>query len=424
MGQLPEDWEVVPAKALFDERKSKSLPSDVHLTPSQTHGVLPQAEYMERTGNKVVLNLNGADAMRHVEPNDFISHLRSFQGGLEYSPLTGKVSAAYTVLRPEARVVPAFFRYLFKSSRYIQALQTTTDQLRDGQSIRFAQFTLIPLPLPDVLTQTLIASFLDRETAEIDAFIADQEELIRLLAERRAATISHAVTKGLDPSAPLKDSGVEWLGEIPAHWTATRTSRFFRVTLGKMLDAGKVVGADSILLPYIRAANIQEAGLDLRSVNEMQFTVSECRSLDIRRGDLLVVEGGAVGVNVHITEDMTGWSFQKTVNRMRSTSSEMSPRFLGFAIDALRWSGVIDMLSNKSTIAHLTAEKLERMVVAFPPKAEQEAIVTQLEHETREIDEAIADAREAIALLRERRAALISAAVTGKIDVRNHGEVA
>ena len=115
LGKLPVAWPVVPAKAVFGERKSRSNAEDTHLTPSQTYGVLPQAEYMEISGNRVVLNLSGADNMRHVEAGDYVSHLRSFQGGLEYSSLRGKVSAAYTVLSPRGSVDSIYFKYLFKS---------------------------------------------------------------------------------------------------------------------------------------------------------------------------------------------------------------------------------------------------------------------------------------------------------------------
>lgn len=177
LGSVPTAWEIVPARALFGERKGRSAVSDVHLTPSQKYGVLPQEEYMKITGNKVVLNLTGADNMRHVEAGDYVSHLRSFQGGLEYAGIPGKVSAAYTVLKPKVTLDSRFFRYLFKSDLYVQALQTTTDQLRDGQSIRYPQFSQISLPQPPLEEQRAIADYLDRETAQIDAFIAKNENL-------------------------------------------------------------------------------------------------------------------------------------------------------------------------------------------------------------------------------------------------------
>jgi type I restriction enzyme S subunit len=342
--------------------------------------------------------------------------------------MAARLEMSSTFNQSMAAIVPRAslldYRYLqyWLGTNYQPIRNMAGGDLRDGLNLKHigAIQTLLP-PLRD---QHSIADFLDRETAEIDAFIADQEKLVGLLAERRAATIRHAVTKGLDPNVPMKDSGVEWLGKVPAAWEVTRLSRFFTVTLGKMLDAGKDVPPASSVLPYVRAANIQESGITLESVNEMPFTIAESLALDIRKNDLLVVEGGAIGVNVHIEADMAGWSFQKTVNRLRPTNRGSSSQFLGFALDALRWNGVIDMIANKSTIAHLTAEKLERLVLAFPPTGEQRTIVDFLVNENAELDAAIADAHEAISLSRERRSALISAAVTGKIDVRGHGAVA
>lgn len=416
LGMMPDDWPVLPARALFGERKQKSSAADVHLTPSQKYGVLPQAEYMAITGNKVVLNLSGADNMRHVEEGDYVSHLRSFQGGLEFAGMSGKVSAAYTVLKPKLPLEPRFFKYLFKSDLYIQALQTTTDQLRDGQSIRYGQFTLIPLPYPELGEQRAIADYLDRETAQIDTFIAKNEELITLLTERRGAVIARAVLRGLDASVELRDSGVTWLGEVPSHWRVSRLSRWFEVTLGKMLDEAKFAGTVGDVLPYVRASNIKAERLDRSDVNSMPFTPSEQVKFSLRNGDLVVVEGGSIGVNAPIEEDMHGWGFQKTVNRVRAIRGDLT-RFLGYQIDVIRGAGVLNMITNVSTIRHLTAEKLERIVVAMPPIEEQEAIVSHIRRATSAIDRAVEAAEEGVRLARERRAALISAAVTGKIDV-------
>lgn len=274
------------------------------------------------------------------------------------------------------------------------------------------------IPVLDIEEQAAIANFLDQEVAEIDAFIGGQEDLVALLVERRAASVSEAVTKGLDPTVPMKESGIEWLGHTPAKWDVARASRFYAITLGKMLDGGKEIPAGATILPYVRAANIQTSGLDLTSVNTMAFTPFEARSLSIEAGDLLVVEGGAsVGINNFIEADMPGWSFQKTVNRVR-TKGSASSKFFGYVLDALRGSGVIEMLANKSAMPHLTAEKLNELTICVPPAIEQAEIVAYLDHSSAEIDSAIADAREAIVLSKERRAALISEAVTGKIDVR------
>lgn len=274
----------------------------------------------------------------------------------------------------------------------------------------------VDVPLAPLDEQRAIADYLDRETAQIDAFIAKNEELITLLTERRGAVIARAVLRGLDASAELRDSGVTWLGEVPSHWRVSRLSRWFEVTLGKMLDEAKFAGTVGDVLPYVRASNIKAERLDLSDVNSMPFTPSEQVKFSLRNGDLVVVEGGSIGVNAPIEEDMHGWGFQKTVNRVRAIRGDLT-RFLGYQIDVIREAGVLNMITNVSTIQHLTAEKLERIVVAMPPIEEQEAIVSHIRRATSAIDRAVETAEEGVRLARERRAALISAAVTGKIDV-------
>jgi type I restriction enzyme S subunit len=353
---------------------------------------------MARTGNKVVLNLTGADAMRHVEPDDFISHLRSFQGGFEHSRLAGKVSAAYTVLEPLDDVAPEYLRYLFKSSVYVQALRTTTDQLRDGQSIRFAQVSLLPLPTPDIEIQLSIASFLDRETAEIDAFIADQEELIGLLAERRAATISHAVTKGLDPSVPMKDSGVEWLGEVPAHWAVPRVAHVARCSSGGSID-----------LSGLEQSRTHDTPHPVYGGNGL---VGYGSSWNTGPGNLAIGRVGALCGNVHAIVEPV-WVSDNAL-RLKIAPERADQSFLLYVLAARN----LNELADKTAQPLITSGLVLAQRVPAPPIAEQRQIADFLDRESAELEAAIADAREAIALSRERRAALISAAVTGKIDVR------
>lgn len=283
-------------------------------------------------------------------------------------------------------------------------------------AVNASDLVRIRIPLPAPHDQRAIADYLDRETAHIDALIAKNEELITLLTERRAAVIARAVLRGLDAAAELRDSGVKWLGKVPSHWRVSRLSRWFEVTLGKMLDEAKFAGTVGDVLPYVRASNIKAERLDLSDVNSMPFTPSEQAKFSLRAGDLVVVEGGSIGVNAPIQEDLHGWGFQKTVNRVRAIGGDLT-RFLGYQIDVIREAGVLNMITNVSTIQHLTAEKLERIVVAMPPVSEQEAIVSHITRATSAIDQAITTAQQGVRLAHERRAALISAAVTGKIYV-------
>jgi type I restriction enzyme, S subunit len=182
----------------------------------------------------------------------------------------------------------------------------------------------------------------------------------------------------------------------------------YSVTLGKMLDAGKAVNESHTVLPYIRAANIQDDGLRLGDVNEMPFSDDEAARLNLLHGDLLVVEGGAVGTSVVLEHDMAGWSFQKTVNRVRPIR-DWSTRYLGYVLRAYRDAGVIDIVCNGSTIPHLTAEKLRalRMPAAAPDA--QRAIADYLDREIARIDMLIEEQQRLIEMLRERRAAVLSA---------------
>ncbi|MDY0828457.1 restriction endonuclease subunit S [Microbacterium sp. BG28] len=208
-----------------------------------------------------------------------------------------------------------------------------------------------------------------------------------------------------------------WFGEAPPHWQASRLSRWYSVSLGKMLDESKFATAEGEMLPYIRAGNVRMGSLDLANVKSMPFSARDRARFSLRAGDLVVVEGGSIGVNARITQDMPGWGYQKTVNRVRA-KSDASTAFLGYQIDALRAGGAFDMIANVSTIQHLTAEKLERLVVHMPPPSEQRAIADYLDRETAQIDAFIAKNEELITLLTERRTSVIREATTVGLETK------
>jgi len=224
LGEVPEHWGIFIAKRLFGNVRESAKPDAEQLAATQAYGVIPQKDFMERNDAKVVLALSGTENFRDVRANDFVISLRSFQGGIEHSAYDGCVSPAYTVLRrrDQKNINPGYFRYLLKERSYISALQSVTTGIREGRTITYEQFGSLLMPVAPVSEQHHIARFLDHETARIDALIEEQQRLIELLKEKRQAVISHAVTKGLDPAVPMKDSGVEWLGEVPAHWDVSR----------------------------------------------------------------------------------------------------------------------------------------------------------------------------------------------------------
>ena len=194
LGEIPVHWQVVPAKALFSQSKETRHDGDVQLTASQKYGIISQEDYMALQSTKIVLADKGLDDWKHVEPNDFIISLRSFQGGLEISYVPGCITWHYIVLKPKDGVEPEYFKWLFKSPRYIQALQRTANFIRDGQDLRFSNFVQVPLPLIPKDEQKKIAEYLNRKTARIDSIISDVTEQIEKLKEYRQSVISEVVT--------------------------------------------------------------------------------------------------------------------------------------------------------------------------------------------------------------------------------------
>lgn len=419
LGKVPSHWEVRPSKSVFGLRNEPERAGDTHLTPSQSLGVLPQTEYMRITGNKVVLALAGT-TMKHVEVNDFVIHLRSFQGGIEWSGFQGKVSPAYTALLPGTNVVPAFFRHCLKSRGYIETIASLTDQLRDGQSMRYYDFGKTPLPLPPMQEQQTIADFLDRETSEIDAFITDQEELIALLTERCTATITHAVTKGLHPNTPLKDSGIKWVELVPEHWTVGAIKHLTR----KITDGAHISPeTEGGVYDFVSTKDLSDSEIDFTNslkTSPETYAYMVKTGCKPENGDVLFSKDGTVGRTVVVCGHHD-FVVASSLIIIRPDTSQLDSYYLDFLCRSALVQEQVGSFVKGAGLPRLSIANLMRVVGFFPPREEQKEIFEYLAHECREIDAAIGDAQEAITLSKERRAAVISAAVTGKIDVRGLG---
>lgn len=411
LGEIPEHWEIMMARRVFEQRRDSSFAEDEQLTASQKYGVVPQKLFMELEDQSLMLALTGLGNFKHVNQNDFVISLRSFQGGIERSCYSGCVSPAYTVLRAVNSIDPQFWAYLLKSKSYISALQTMTDGIRDGKNISYLQFGALNLPIPHVNEQTLIAQFLDRETAKIDDLIAEQEKLITLLDEKRQAMISHAVTKGLNPNAPMKDSGVEWLGEVPESWEVGLFNRYVYVIEG-------LVNPEQP--PYLNmtliAPNHIESGTGRIIYTETALEQSA------ESGKYLCKEGDVIYSKIRpalrkaclATKD----SLCSADMYPLRTNSKLENRFLLYFILSEPFSALAVLESDRVAMPKINRESLKAVFLAVPPRHEQTEIVTYLNNQTTKIDTLKSEAQRGIELLKERRSALISAAVTGKIDVR------
>ena len=276
-------------------------------------------------------------------------------------------------------------------------------------------FENFSFPIPSIQEQKTVCYYLDRKTTQIDNLISKKQKLIELLKEERAVTINQAVTKGLNPDAPMKDSGIEWLGEIPAHWEVKRLKYIARITLGKMLT--NVDKGGYHYRPYLRAQNINWEKVNVEDVKKMWFSKDELHQYRLNKNDLLVSEGGEVGRTSMWDEEIKECYIQNSVHKVTMKSTN-NPFFFLYTFCLFGQRGVFESVASRISIAHLTKEKLKETVFPVPPNDEQERISKFISAETTKIDQATSRIEKQIDLLKEFRTALISEVVTGKIDVR------
>lgn len=418
LGRIPNHWATVQSRRLFSLRKTKAYQNDKQLAATQKYGVIFQELFMELEGRRVVQVYKGDDILKHVEPGDFVISMRSFQGGIEYSPYSGSISSAYIPLTPIKWVYPDYFKYAFKSTPYIQALQSTSNLVRDGQALRFENFSLIDLPVVPLDEQRTIAAFLDYETARIDQLIAKQQQLIELLKEKRQAVISHAVTKGLNSNAPMKDSGVEWLGQVPEHWDVYRLRHVAKkmkagpfgtaLTKDMYTSSGyKVYGQEQVI-----PANFNIG--DYYVSNEKYL---ELQQYTVKPGDVLISCVGTFGKIATFPEHAEPGIINPRLIKV-TPIEKISSRFLEMVLRSHIVFEQMSLSSRGGTMDVVNIGILSELFLPMPPLSEQHSLIVEVQRLKTKFENLIDKAAASISFLQERRTALISAAVTGKIDLR------
>jgi len=321
------------------------------------------------------------------------------------------------VTRPlKEQYITSYMHWILNSTIF----NTFIDYNKTGSTVlhlyqdTFEEFSF---PIPSLSDQQAqIANYLDLKTAQIDTLIAKKQRLIELLKEERAAIINQAVTKGLNPDAPKKDSGIEWLGEIPAHWEVKKLKYIANIVLGKMLTNEDKGGF--FYKPYLRAQNINWEKVNVEDVKKMWFSENELKQYRLCKNDLLVSEGGEVGRTSIWNEELSECYIQNSVHKV-AMSPDNCPSFFLYEFYLYGQKGFFESIVNRISIAHLTREKLKEVQFIVPPFNEQITIVKYIESETTKIDQTISKIEKEITLLQEYRTALISEVVTGKIDVRD-----
>lgn len=339
--------------------------------------------------------------------------MRDLTGGVGFG------TTELTVLRPGPELDARFLHYFITSPTFRgpgAGAMTGAGGLKRVPE----EFTRnMRLPLPPLPVQRQIAKALDRETARIDALIAKKTRFIELLREKRQALITQAVTQGLDPAVPMKDSRVEWLGQVPVHWRVSPLKYIAQVQTG--VAKGKdTAGRKTIEVPYLRVANVQDGYLDLNEIATIEIDADDLPRYLLQAGDVLMNEGGDFDKlgRGHVWQgEIELCIHQNHVFAVRPT--HISSDWLNAYTSSLAAQFYFMSRSKQSTnLASISSTNLMELPVPIPPASEQAEVLARVKDGTARMEALTRTTERSLALLKERRSALITAAVTGQIDLR------
>ncbi|GAB3707401.1 restriction endonuclease subunit S [Mariniluteicoccus flavus] len=404
-GPLPIGWESAPLKAMARLRPGATPDSSNEAFWCEPEDGLPWVAIADMSGRDAVCEtVKGVTREGQEEkglspgrPGTLLFAMYASVGEVARLAIPATWNQAILGLTPYTeRSVSRYLQYALMAIRPHLAFDFRSNTQNNLNAWQVAH---LRMPCPPVSVQQTIADFLDRETAQIDAMIEAQMRLIEDLESRQIAVIRHLTE--------AERNG----------WPEGRVKHVGNVTLGKMLASKPSSTADTEQ-KYLRAANIQPLGaLDLTDLKSMWFTPAEVNRLDLREGDVLVVEGGQGGFGraAYLPRSLPSTGFQNSINRVRMHTGNLG-RFLSYSLIAARAAGLMHAMCPAVSMPHMTAEKLAAFPVATPPPAEQRFAVSRIDVAMQQTGRTIAAARAVVKLLRERRAAVINAAVTGKID--------
>lgn len=406
LSTIPKHWNYVKIKFLFNERSEKGYPNEPLLVASQNMGVVPKNVY----GNRTVEAQKDLHLLKLVEIGDFVISLRSFQGGLEYAYYRGIISPAYTVLIPRDTIIPGYFRYLAKSAPFISLLKLCVTGIREGQNIEYQKLKNYKIPLPLRTEQDQIVRFLDWKVSMVNRLINTKRREIKAIDTMKHSVVSSAVTRGLNPDAPMKYSGVKWLGDIPAHWETIKLRQLLHPVSVKNhpeLPLLSVVREQGVIVRDVadKEANHNYIPDDLngyKMVKKGQFAMNKMKAW---QGSYGISDYTGIVSPAYFIFDV---SFDNLEYFHYAIRSKVYVNFFAQASDGIR-VGQWD----------LQMDKMKEIPFIVPPADEQVAIVEHIKRMLLKYDVAIEKLSEEVAALEEYKAKLIADVVTGIIDVRD-----
>lgn len=417
IGNIPEHWEVKRLKNVSDFNP----PNDQSISNFSEVGYLP----MERLKNgymlpSVINVYNLPQGLTFFKENDIVMAKVTpcFENGniaiaKNLINNCGFGSSELFIFRVRS-INRKYFFYLLQEEKIKEVCKSTMIGTGGLKRISPTFMRNLLLPIPPILEQQSIATYLDQKCGEIDELITLQEEMITKLQSYKQSVITEAVTKGLDKNVPLKDSDIEWIGEIPENWDITKIKNHYNVILGKMVERNNdsSTGGEN----YLCAANIKWNGVDTEINKKMYFSDVEKEKYLLQYNDVLIMEGGMAGTTCLYKNEFSPCYVQNSVNVCRA-KKDFNNKFLYYWMYVPYYNGYIDTICNKATIKHYTKEKVQNTPILVPPLSEQQSIANYLDQKCSEIDELISIKQQKIEKLKDYKKSLIFECVTGKRKV-------
>jgi type I restriction enzyme S subunit len=408
LGDIPSHWDLVKLGACFKERNEKVSDKDFAALSVTKNGILPQMEHVAKT--------DAGDNRKKVCIGDFVINSRSDRKGSSgTSDYDGSVSLISIILEPRL-YEPRFAHHLLRSYNFQEEFYKYGKGIvADLWSTRYSDMKNIFVPLMPVDEQKVIATFLDRETQRIDSLIEEKQTFIKLLKEKRQALISHVVTKGLNPNVEMQDSGIEWIGQVPKHWDVVQIRRVGTVDQGFAFSHA-YQGNSSGEVAWFKVNDMNRPGNEIEmnsSTNYVSYQLTKELKVNLfPKGTVIFPRVGAA----LLTNKRRLLSDDAVVddNLFGVIPRRINPHYLYLVLT------LIDMASlcSPGLVPTITFANIKALRIPLPTEFEQQQIVESAKANADVIDELITEASRSIDLLKERRTSLISAAVTGKIDVR------
>lgn len=413
IGEIPGEWKVKKARHIFTQRNSKGNKTPTLLSATQINGMYPQ-HLLE--GVVQVQKSTDLQTFKTVHKNDYVISLRSFQGGFEMSDYEGVCSPAYQVFYNKIDICHQYYKLLFKSQGFISMINSLVVGIREGKNIQYGSFSYSYLPFPPLSVQQSISSFLNTKCGEIDSLISIQEEMISELLAYKQSVITEAVTKGLDKKAKMKNSGVEWIGDIPEEWEVQklRTLGWCQNGISK---SGDYFGED-YEYPFVSYPDAYKNFEVPYPKGRANSTLEDRQRYSLIKGDVLFTRTSEtieeIGFASTCTETIPNAVFSGFLIRFRPTSPKIYYGYSKYFFRSIIHRAFFVKEMNLVTRASLSQDLLKNLPVVLPKIEEQQAIATYLDEKTTQIDSLIALKQSKIESLKEYKKSIIYEYVTGK----------